>query len=80
MRKEWQRGTAQQATPGGDTLCSRSNRLTTTYCVIFLRVYSESFCGSPANFSLTKSPVSTTSSRPYLLIYGVPRHPDVAGR
>ena len=33
------------------------------------------------SFSSTKSPVSKTrSSRPYLLIHGVPRYPDVVNR
>ena len=38
------------------------------------------FYGSPPNFSLTKSPVFETSSRPYILKYGAPYRPDVAVR
>ena len=41
---------------------------------------SESYYGSPPNFSLTKSPVSKPDPDPYLLKYRVPRHPDVVDR
>ena len=45
-----------------------------------MRISVESYYGSPPNFSLTKSPVSKTSSRSYLLRYGVPRHPHAIDR
>ena len=40
----------------------------------------ESFYGSPRKISLTKIADFETSSRPYLLKYGAPCHPDVIVR
>ena len=45
------------------------------FCVTEVSV--ESFYVSPPTFVLTKSSVFETSSRPYLLKYGAPCHPDV---
>ena len=41
---------------------------------------SESYYGSPPNFSYTKSPVLKNSSRPYLLEYDAPCRPNAIVR
>ena len=45
--------------------------------VLVLLLKSESFYGSPPNISLTEIAGFETSSRPYILKYGAPCHPNM---